>query len=134
MLFGVLTILYAVFNLAPHLNELDPAVQTGKVLALSLPRLVVIFVLTFALIWAARNFAASRHNFVVNRHRQNALSSFETFVKGTGDPQTKDAILLQATQSIFVPQDTGFVKLEATPQPGGQILEIFRGVSGGKGQ
>jgi hypothetical protein len=79
-----------------------------------------------------RNYAASRHNLVVNRHRQNALSSFETFVKGAGDQQTKDAVLLQATQSIFVPQDSGFIRGESTPQPGSQIIEILRGIGGGK--
>jgi hypothetical protein len=129
--FSLATIVYALWSLGPRLNDLGgttipPAIQ------LIVPRLVVIFVLTFGLVWSARNFAASRHNFVVNRHRQNALTSFETFVKGTGDPQTKDAVLLQATQSIFTPQESGFVKGESAPHPGGQIVEVVRGVTGAK--
>lgn len=126
--FAAATIGYALWSLGPQLNDLS-ATTIPRAVQLILPRLVVIFVLTYGLVWSARNFGASRHNFVVNRHRQNALSSFETFVKGAGDAHTKDAVLLQATQSIFTPQDSGFVKGEGTPNPGGQIVEVVRGAS-----
>jgi hypothetical protein len=129
--FGLATIGYALYSLGPELNDLT-ATTLPRAVQLVVPRLVVIFVLTFGLVWSTRNFAASRHNFVVNRHRQNALSSFETFVKGAGDPQTKEAVLLQATQSIFTPQDSGFVKAETTGSPGNQIIEIVRGASSSK--
>lgn len=129
--FAVCTIVYSLWSLGPQLNDLS-VTTTPRAVQLILPRLVVIFVFTYGLVWSARNFAASRHNFVVNRHRQNALSSFETFVKGAGDANTKDAVLLQATQSIFSPQDSGFVRNESSPNPGSQILEVVR--AGGKVQ
>ena len=129
--FGILTIYYALFSLGPDLSNLSDA-TFPEVIELIIPRLIVIIVLSFGLVWSTRNFSASRHNFVVNRHRQNALSSFETFVKGASDPQTKDAVLLQATQSIFVPQDSGFVKNESTTQPVSQIVEIVRGMTSSK--
>lgn len=129
--FAVATITYALYSLGPQLNDLS-ATTIPRAIQLVIPRLVVIVVLMFGLVWSARNFGASRHNFVVNRHRQNALSSFETFVKGAGDPQTKDAVLIQATQSIFVPQDSGFVRSEGSANPGGHIVEVVRGLSGGK--
>lgn len=131
LVFGSATIAYALYSLGPQLADLSEA-SVSRTIQLLVPRLVVIVVLSFALVWSARNYSASRHNFVVNRHRQNALSSFETFVKGAGDQQTKDAVLLHATQSIFVPQDSGFVKTDSSSQPGGQIVEIVRGVAGGK--
>lgn len=124
--FGAVTVGYALYSLGPQLNDLSAATWP-RTLQLVLPRLIVIFVLTFGLVWSVRNFSASRHNFVVNRHRQNALSSFETFVKGASDKQTKDAVLLQATQSIFSPQESGFVKGEGPPQLGSQIVEVVRG-------
>lgn len=133
---GVATVIYAVFGLAPKLSVVDGStisennVNVLYLWSAALPRLVVIVVMTFGIVWSARNYAASRHNFVVNRHRQNALSSFETFVKGAGDQQTKQAVLLQATQSIFAPQDSGFIKGDTTPQPGSQIIEILRGMDG----
>jgi hypothetical protein len=130
IVFAAATIVYAHWSLGSQPNDLS-AVTVPRVIQLVVPHLVVIFVVTFGLVWSVRNFAASRHNFVVNRHRQNALSSFETFVKGTSDPNTKDAVLLQATQSIFAPQESGFLKNENTPHPGSQIVEVIRGVTGG---
>lgn len=124
--FAAATVGYALWSLGPQLNDLAAA-TVPRAIQLILPRLVVIFVLTYGLVFSARNFGSSRHNFVVNRHRQNALSSFETFVKGAGDAQTKDAVLLQATQSIFSPQDSGFVKNEGAPNLGSQIVEVVRG-------
>lgn len=126
LVFGVLTVWYALDSLGPQLNDLSAATWP-RTIQLILPRLIVIFVLTFGLVWSVRNFSASRHNFVVNRHRQNALGSFETFVKGASDRQTKDAVLLQATQSIFTPQESGFVKSEGATQLGSQIVEVVRG-------
>jgi hypothetical protein len=96
------------------------------------PRLTILLVLGFALGWSSRNYSAAKHNEVVNRHRQNALNSFETFVKSTHDAETKNAVLRQATQSIFAPQDTAFSKNDVSAGPATQIVEIVRGISGSK--
>lgn len=130
VIFAAATIAYALWSLGPQLNDLT-ATTIPRAIQLIVPRLVVIFVLTFGFVWSARSYSASRHNFVVNRHRQNALSSFETFVKGAGDQQTKDAVLLQATQSIFTQQDSGFLRGETAAQPTSQIVEVVRGLGGG---
>lgn len=45
----------------------------------------------------------------MNRHRAIALGTFETFVAGTSDDVTKNAILMEATRSIFAPVQTGYV-------------------------
>jgi hypothetical protein len=74
------------------------------------------------------------HNHVVNKHRQNALSTFETFVKAASDEQTKNAVLIQATQCIFSQQPTGFVAHDSDGAPSPQILEIVRGVVADKGK
>lgn len=70
-------------------------------------RALVAFVLVFAVIWTARNYSAARHNEVVNLHRRNSLGSFETFVRSASDAATKNAVLMQATQSIFAPSKPG---------------------------
>jgi len=136
ILFGVLTVMYALLIWDHQLLELSSNAPVDRPILLTfarvLPRVVVISILSFGLIWSARNFAASRHNFVINRHRQNALSTFETFVKAAGDEQTKNAVLVQATQSIFSPQASGYSKGETEPKQGSQIVEIVRGLSGTK--
>jgi hypothetical protein len=63
--------------------------------------LVVLSVFYFAMVATSRNYRAHQHNWTVNKHRQNASSTFETFVKATTDDQTKNAVLLYAAQAIF---------------------------------
>jgi hypothetical protein len=130
--FGVLTIIYAYSSVGPELHEIAATGPIGKLVPIAISRVIVISILVYGLVWSARNYTTSRHNFVINRHRQNALSTFETFAKASSDKQTKDAVLLQATQSIFAPQSSGYVKGESEPQPGGHIIEIMRGMTGAK--
>lgn len=130
-IFALATVLFAIFGLGSDLAKLGDNVSTARVVQVIASRVVVLSVLTFGLGWAARNYSASRHNLVVNRHRQNALSTFETFVKAAGDPQTKDAVLIQATQSIFCSQPSGFVKADAEVG-GSQIVEVVRNLAGAK--
>ncbi|MDE3041134.1 MAG: hypothetical protein KGJ82_11255 [Nitrospirota bacterium] len=96
---------------------------------------VVIFgVLISATLWAGRVYRSNQHNYVVNKHRANALSTFETFVKGAGDDQqTKSAVLLQSTQCIFSSQPSGYIAQESDGGMYKQILEIVRGDSGQRG-
>jgi hypothetical protein len=105
---------------------------TGRLVALALSRIIAISILTTGIVFCARNYFAIRHNFVINRHRQNALSTFETFVKAARDDQTKDVVLVQATKSIFSPQTSGYLRGEGeTPQPN-QIIEIIRDLTTSK--
>lgn len=91
------------------------------------PNVIFLTVLYFVLIWCSRMHRAHAHNATVNRHRQNALTTFAAFAEATKDEQAKAAILLQAAQCVFSPQPTGFSPGKqsdsaATPP----ILEIFR--------
>ena len=95
-------------------------------------KLLLLSVLFTAAVWCARVYRAHRHNYVVNRHRQNALSSFETFVTSASDEQTKNAVLIQATQSIFIPQNTGYTSGESEATPPTQLIELVRTIAGGK--
>ena len=66
-----------------------------------LTKLAFLSVLYFVTIWAGRNYKSHRHLGVLNRHRQNSLSTFETFVEASNDQKTKDAVLLEATRCIW---------------------------------
>jgi len=58
------------------------------------------------------NFYVSRHNKIINDHKAASLATFKTFTTSTQDEKTKDAILLEATKTIFDHQRTGFLKNE----------------------
>jgi hypothetical protein len=58
----------------------------------------------------SKNYTAQKHLEVVNRHRQNALDTFEAFVAAAGSNQeTKDAVLLAATSAIFDTNQSGYL-------------------------
>jgi hypothetical protein len=100
----------------------------------ALGKLLIFTVLVSAVIWSGRVYRAHQHNYIVNRHRQIALTTFETFVENASDAETKSAVLRQTTESIFALQPTGYVSQDAdTSTTGtGQILEIVRNIGGGK--
>ncbi|MCY3546897.1 MAG: hypothetical protein OXH49_08435 [Gemmatimonadetes bacterium] len=75
-------------------------------------RLFVFGVLGYLVVWTARGYRAAAHNQIVNEHRRDALGTFETFVKGTSDDRTKNAVLLQATHCIFSHRPSGFGQQE----------------------
>ena len=57
----------------------------------------------------ARNYDANMHLYTVNKHRLNSLRVFTLFVESSQNPQTRDAVLIQATRAIFDVGDSGFV-------------------------
>jgi len=89
-------------------------------------RLIVLSVLFFGMGWSARNYRANKHNEIVNRHRQNALRTFETFAVAATDPATKDAVLLAATKSIFEAQTSGYIEGEPEKVASSTVVEILK--------
>jgi hypothetical protein len=92
-------------------------------------RVLLVSVVSSLLVFCAKNFGTSRHNYVVNRHRANALAAFQSFVSGTADAQTRDAILLQAAKSVFSPQTSGYLRKDGEGQGGVGMVEIVRQVA-----
>ena len=84
-----------------------------------------------ALVISIRVFAAEKHNATNNRHRQTALQTFASFQHATDRPELREAVLLQASQAIFSPLATGYIKSTVDVQdvPLG-LASILR--SGGK--
>jgi|GEM_PF-3025883 hypothetical protein len=108
--------------------DAKPEGLVGLEIQLTIAKVIILSILLSAAIWAGRVYKAHRHNCVINRHRSNALSTFQTFATGTSDPQIKNAVLLQATTCIFGPQNPGYVIQEKESETYPQILEIIRGV------
>ncbi|MBV1903702.1 MAG: hypothetical protein KUG58_08710, partial [Marinosulfonomonas sp.] len=73
-------------------------------------KVLIFAVLTYMLILSARNFLSHKHNAVVNKHRQNALMTFNALVKAGQGKETQDIVLSHASSCIFSPQDTGYTK------------------------
>lgn len=102
------------------------ASPVAEYLHFGIPRVIVLSLLFYAVFWSAKNYVSHSHNEVVNRHRQNALQTFETFVQATGDPSTKDAVLVRATEAVFMPQATGYLPSEVEPPIPSAMVQILR--------
>ena len=77
------------------------------------------FVLSPIYVWLNRsikNYTAQKHLEVINTHRQNALETFDTFVAAAaGDNrETRDAVLLSATEAIFDANQTGYLSAKGS--------------------
>lgn len=82
-------------------------------------------------LWCGRIYRAHRHNYVVNRHRRNALGSFDAIVQSATDDATRNTVLVQATNAIFAPQHSGFSVTEAEPKAP-TITEVLKVIPGAK--
>jgi hypothetical protein len=84
--------------------------------------------LSYGLSLSVKNFFAEKHNETINKHKANCLSTFTAFTDST-DGKTKEAILLQATQTIFSHQSPGFLAKGTelnNPNPIIDILKNFK--------
>jgi len=125
---GIITVcvaVAAVFFLLPS-GELKEPATIQRIIT----KLVVISIFYFAVLWASRNYRSHRHLSVVNKHRQSALSTFETFVKASDDKPIKNAVLLEATHCIFAPAVSGYLGVDEEG-PTNRIVEILKTASGG---
>ena len=62
-----------------------------------------------------KNYTAQKHLEVINTHRQNALETFDTFVTAAGENrETRDAVLLSATEAIFDANQTGYLSTKSS--------------------
>lgn len=72
-------------------------------------KVLLIGALTFMLIRSARNYRAHKHNEVINRHKQNALLTFNALVEAGATPETRNTVLNHAAASIYAQPDSGYV-------------------------
>lgn len=131
-LLGLATIAVAVgfISWLPVDGELSSPATIQRIVT----KVIVISLVYFSAIWASRNYRAHRHLNVVNGHRQNALTTFQTFVKAAGDEdkETKNAVLLEATRCIFSPMATGYLGGDQET-PNSSIVEVLTKTVGGVG-
>lgn len=129
---AVATAGFSVVNIVSFFNLSHVDLTTAETIQLAVAKVILFSLLFSALVWVGRVYRSHRHNFVVNKHRQNALSSFETFAQAAQDEQTKSAVLLQATNCIFAPQSSGYSDSSAESPSSPSVVEIIRNMAENK--
>ena len=77
-----------------------------------------------------KNYTAEKHLQTINRHRQNALATFEAFVEAAGENrETRDAVLLAATDAIFDANQSGYLSVKTSRSDSANpIQQVVRAV------
>ena len=74
-----------------------------------------------------KNYTAHKHLEVINRHRQNALETFDAFVSAAeGNRETRDAVLLAATNAIFDADQSGYLSTKTKGVESTAIQQFVR--------
>lgn len=115
------------FNSPIQLEPNDPYASYHFIQA-AIARFTALFTILILLFWEVRNYNAAQHNYTINQNKQNALSTFETFVSAARDEETKNAVLMQTTKAIFSNLPSGYLKNESGDDGSSQIIEIARGI------
>jgi hypothetical protein len=111
----------------------DTTSSSAEIIQFSITKVIVLSAMFYGLSICNRNYKANKHNATLNKHRQNALSTFETFAKAAGtDTQTKNAVLIEATHTIFSNQQTGYLNSEKDSESSNKIVEIIKNVATNK--
>lgn len=98
---------------------------TQATVQMAFSKLLLISTLTFTLIWCSRNYNAHRHNHTLNRHRANAMKTFEVFRDGAAEEHVKDAILLHAAQASFSSRTTGYDSPDKEASTVNPVVEVL---------
>ncbi len=126
---GVIIIILSlyIFNLPIEIEANDPYASYRFIQA-AVARFTALFTIVILLFWEVRNYNAAQHNYTINQNKQNALSTFETFVSAARDEETKNAVLMQTTKAIFSNLPSGYLKNDSGDDGSSQIIEIARGL------
>lgn len=87
----------------------EASLDQGQVFQKLTTKLFVLALMLTGTLWCGKCYKALTHLVVVNRHRGLGLRTLQAFANATTDPQTKDAVLLEVTRSVFGTVSTGYV-------------------------
>lgn len=108
-------------------NGIPSNATTAQVVQHATSKIVMLGLLFTATIWAGRIYKATMHQATVNKHRANALKTFQAFVKAADDDAARDAVLMETTRSIFALASSGYLDEPTTQQEGGvKIVEMVK--------
>ncbi|HEY5750383.1 MAG TPA: hypothetical protein VIU12_30170 [Chryseolinea sp.] len=108
-LVATITLLIATMALAFLLLLRFEKVTGGTdIVQFTITKVIITVALFYGINMCLKSYRAQKHNQILNEHRHNALQTFDLFEKSSNDSQTKSAVLLEVTRTIFANQQTGY--------------------------
>jgi len=99
---------YAVLTVGLHKIPWIKPDDLYQTVQLAISKILIFAVLSYVLYLSTKNYLAQKHNAVINKHRQNALMTFEALVDAAKEIPNREIILTHASACIFAPQPTGY--------------------------
>ena len=126
MLFGGATIAmaYQFYLDGKTLTLINPNENIYVITHLITTKLIVLGMLFSATLWCAKIYKALMHQAAVTRHRANSIQTFQTFVNAASDDAVRDAVLMEATKTIFEHTSTGYLEKESGDSKHGQVKVV----------
>ncbi|MBI3503104.1 MAG: hypothetical protein HY063_15060 [Bacteroidetes bacterium] len=86
-------------------------------------RVLFISLLIYFLVLAVKNYNAQMHNYIVNTHKTNSLSSIVGLIGKITSPANQEKFIVQASQIIYSHQKSGYSGKEVGPGIFNKIVE-----------
>lgn len=106
--------------------------ETGKLIRYNLTnfftKIIIIAVVVFLMSFAFKQYNINRHQEVLNTHRQNALNSYQLFIKSIigDDNSSRNALMIQVAKAIYEnSQSTGYLN-EKSQNVNSGLIEITK--------
>lgn len=125
-IWGVVSLLFTLANagMIILLYNLILRVSNEKLIVLSVLSILLVSLASYLLVLFVRNYFAEKHNEVINTHKANCLSSYNTFIESASD-EVKGIVLQYTTQTIFSSFSPGYLNKDSIQSPV-PLVEIIR--------
>jgi len=103
--------------------------DSGQIWQKVVSKFIVLSILLTATLWCGKIYKALMHQSAINRHRALSLQTFQAFSSAASDLQTKDAVLLETTRSIFSQCSTGYMdSTSSSSDSDARVVEIVKSI------
>lgn len=124
--------IYAILTIALHKIPWIKPEDLYQAVQLTISKVLIFAVLSYVLYLSTKNYLAQKHNAVINKHRQNALMTYEALVDAAKEASNKEIILTHASACIFAPQPTGYTGGQTPEGPVAKsVVELLTSSMGG---
>lgn len=126
---GSILLIFLIFFLFKYL-KFGPELNTYQTLHILLYKALALSVLYLGLHQCIKNYRAHRHLYILNKHRDSALKTFEAFVNASSkDKDIKDTLLTIAAKSIYNINKTGYLAKDEQNSYNFSLNDIIRQVT-----
>jgi len=103
---------------------------TPQIIQVLSTKIILISIFFTATLWAGKMYKATIHQMTMNKHRSNSLRTFQAFTKASNNTTTRDAVLMEATKSIFSILPSGYIDNERSGATNNtSIIEVIKNSS-----